>query len=123
MFEAVDAPGRKIARVPRWRLGLAARLAAVLVLLALPFIAATVVAREGFVPPDVITYLGAGERLNVGHPLYSLSAGDRSIADPTWIGSPLLSPPLIAIVFRPIAVLGESGARLWWLTMAVVMHG
>jgi hypothetical protein len=38
---------------------------------------------------DAWNYLAAGERLNAGHPLYALSAGDRPVplAPPYWSAS------------------------------------
>jgi len=71
----------------------------------------------GYGPADGYTYLAAGERLNAGHPLYALVAGDRpvDIRPPYWT-VPLLSPPPIAVLFRPLAALpNELGLRLWWL--------
>jgi hypothetical protein len=55
---------------------------------------------------DAYTYYAAGERLNAGHQLYSLMPDDRpvNIVPPFWT-VPLLSPPLIAVIFRPLAVL------------------
>ena len=70
----------------------------------------------GSMPPDAVTYLAAGERLNAGHPLYSLSPGDRPITtDVPGISVPLLSPPGIAIVWRPLAALGEWTVIPWWI--------
>jgi hypothetical protein len=68
---------------------------------------------------DAPTYLAAGERLNAGHALYTLVPGDRFI---DWKGSPLVYPPLIAVVWRPLALGGESVLGPWILvtTMAVV---
>ncbi|HEY7736733.1 MAG TPA: glycosyltransferase family 87 protein [Candidatus Limnocylindrales bacterium] len=65
---------------------------------------------------DVYTYLAAGERLNAGHELYALSPGDRPvlIKPPEWT-VPLLSPPLIAVAWRPLAALpNELGLVIWW---------
>jgi hypothetical protein len=85
--------------------------------------------QRGLIPGDAIVYLAAGERLNAGHQLYSLTAGDRplEIKPPLWT-VPLLSPPPIAVVFRPLAVLPpDSGAYVWWamqllaLTASIVM--
>lgn len=74
-------------------------------------------------PADGLTYLAAGERLNAGHPLYALSPGDRPVVikPPFWT-VPLLSPPPIAVLFRPLAALpNELGLALWWLgAMAVI---
>ena len=70
---------------------------------------------------DANTYLAAGERLNAGHPLYTLLPGDRPVI---WVPgtstAPLLSPPPIAAIWRPIAAL-PLGYEAWvaacWLAM------
>jgi hypothetical protein len=61
---------------------------------------------RGFVPGDAIVYLAGGERLNAGHLLYALSPGDRivGIKPPFWT-VPILSPPFMAVLFRPLALL------------------
>jgi hypothetical protein len=71
---------------------------------------------RGFVPGDAFTYLGAGERLNAGHAVYALVPSDRQVGiDPPFWTVPLLSPPPIAVVFRPLAALPrELGVYLWW---------
>ena len=62
---------------------------------------------------DAITYLAAGERLNAGHPLYRLSPGDRPVLIlPQTFNSPLVSPPPIAVLWRPLAAL-PFGLLLW----------
>ncbi|HEY7131770.1 MAG TPA: glycosyltransferase family 87 protein [Candidatus Limnocylindrales bacterium] len=63
---------------------------------------------------DAWNYLAAGERLNAGHPLYALSPGDRPITlvPPYWT-VPLLAPPPIAVVWRPLALLGDPAMTLW----------
>ena len=65
-------------------------------------------------PPDAVTYLAAGERLNAGHRLYELAPGDRPVplVPPYWT-VPLLSPPLIAVLWRPLALLGEPSVWVW----------
>lgn len=72
--------------------------------------------QRGFVPGDAFVYLGAGERLNAGHPLYAISPGDRPIGvEPPFWTVPLLSPPPIAVLWRPLAALPwELGVYLWW---------
>jgi hypothetical protein len=69
---------------------------------------------------DLWVYLAAGERLNAGHLLYALSPGDRPVAflPPYW-SVPLLSPPPIAVLWRPLAVLGVPGMYLWWAACMV----
>jgi len=55
---------------------------------------------------DAVTYYAAAERLNAGHQLYALSPSDRFVPiDPPYWTAPLLSPPLIAVLFRPLAQL------------------
>ena len=72
--------------------------------------------QRGFVPGDAFTYLGAGERLNAGHALYALVAADRQVGiEPPFWTVPLLSPPPIAVLWRPLAALpGELGVYVWW---------
>ena len=71
---------------------------------------------------DALGYLAAGERLNAGHALYALSAGDRlvEISPPYW-SYPFLYPPLWGIVWRPIAMFGNVGIALWMSVVAVAM--
>ena len=53
---------------------------------------------------DATTYLAAGERLNAGHELYRLEPGDRPVLTiPGFYTAPLLSPPPIAVAWRPLA--------------------
>jgi hypothetical protein len=63
---------------------------------------------------DAWNYLAAGERLNAGHPLYALSPGDRPITlvPPYWT-VPLLAPPPIAVLWRPLALLGDASMTIW----------
>jgi len=70
---------------------------------------------------DANTYLAAGERLNAGHLLYQLQPGDRFVLTiPGIFDSPLLSPPPIAVVWRPLAAI-PFGYALWiaacWVTL------
>lgn len=68
---------------------------------------------------DATTYLAAGERLNAGHQLYALSAGDRFVQlSPPFVTVPLLYPPFIAVIWRPLAVAGEMARIGWWLSAA-----
>jgi len=72
---------------------------------------------RGFVLGDAVVYLAGGERLNADHPLYSISPGDRpmEVKPPFWT-VPLLSPPLVAVLFRPLALLPpDGGAYVWWV--------
>ena len=74
---------------------------------------------------DAYVYLGAGERLNAGHPLYSLSPGDRPIPiQPPFWTAPLVSPPLIAVLWRPLAALpNEAGVLVWWIASLLSLGG
>lgn len=70
-------------------------------------------------PGDAIVYLAAGERLNADHDLYALVPGDRPVMllPPFWT-VPLLSPPAIAVIWRPLAALPAVWTvTLWWVTM------
>jgi hypothetical protein len=74
---------------------------------------------------DSYVYLAAGERLNAGHPLYALSPGDRlvSILPPFWT-TPLVSPPFIAVLWRPLAALpSESGTLVWSFASIAAIAG
>ncbi len=78
---------------------------------------------RGFVPGDAFTYLAAGERLNDGHLLYTLLPGDRPVdLKPPYWTVPFLSPPFMAVVWRPLAALPvEAGVYVWWiLTIASI---
>lgn len=71
---------------------------------------------RGLIPGDAFVYLAAGERLNAGHLLYALSPGDRPVDlnPPLWT-VPLVSPPPIAVLWRPLAALpNELGVYVWW---------
>ncbi len=72
--------------------------------------------QRGFVPGDAFVYLAAGERLNAGHPLYMISSGDRPVGiEPPFWTVPILSPPPIAVLFRPLAALpSDLGVYVWW---------
>jgi hypothetical protein len=78
---------------------------------------------RGLIPGDSFTYLAAGERLNAGHMLYALSPGDRPVGfEPPFFTVPLLSPPPIAVLFRPLAALpNEIGVYIWWIATIVVL--
>jgi hypothetical protein len=80
---------------------------------------------RGLIPGDSFTYLASGERLNAGHPLYTLSPGDRPVGfEPPFFTVPLLSPPPIAVLFRPLAAMpNELGVYVWWLVTIAVLAG
>src|SRR5438874_8322160 len=84
-----------------------------------------IIAARGFEAFDAETYLAAGERLNAGHLLYALAPGDRPIlANPAFYTYPLLSPPPIAVLWRPLAALPNGwGIGLWWLTCVASIVG
>ena len=73
---------------------------------------------------DSSNYYAAGQRLNAGHPLYQLQAGDRPVAngvDPTPWSYPLLSPPPITVVWRGLALIpGDLSMYLWAYAGAAV---
>ena len=79
--------------------------------------------RRGLIPGDSFTYLAAGERLNAGHALYALSPGDRPVGfEPPFFTVPLLSPPPIAVAFRPLAAIpNEIGVYVWWLATIAIL--
>jgi len=65
---------------------------------------------------DPWNYLAAAERLNAGHPLYGLTPGDRPVElHPPYWSVPLLSPPFIAVLWRPLAFLGDAAMVIWWI--------
>jgi hypothetical protein len=72
--------------------------------------------QRGLIPGDAFTYLAAGERLNAGHHLYALLPGDRPVdLKPPYWTVPFLSPPFIAVLWRPLAALpSELGVYIWW---------
>lgn len=62
---------------------------------------------------DASTYRSAAERLNAGHELYRLQDGDRPVLIiPGLFTAPLLSPPPIAVLWRPLAAV-DWGIILW----------
>ena len=78
---------------------------------------------RGLIPGDSFTYLAAGERLNAEHLLYAMSPGDRPVGfEPPFFTVPLLSPPPIAVLFRPLAALpNEIGVYIWWIATIVIL--
>ena len=64
-------------------------------------------------PGDTLTYYLAGTRLNEGHHLYDLAADDVWLyAHPEF---PLFGPPLIAVVWRPLAAIPNGWGMILWL--------
>ncbi len=75
---------------------------------------------------DSSNYYAAAQRLNDGHSLYgALQPGDRLVPGyPATFPAPLLSPPLIAVAWRPLALLpGASSMYLWWLGGLALLAG
>ena len=71
-------------------------------------------------PTDAFVYLLSGERLNAGHYVYSIVPGDYPVAlSPPYWNVPLLSPPLIAVLYRPLAALGTAGLFVGWFAAGV----
>lgn len=102
---------------PRWGPATTKELQRVALTLLICCVTAFVVLKvvSGQITDDTYTYIAAGERLNAGHPLYALSPGDRPVQlyPPFWT-VPLLSPPFIAVVWRPLAAIPwELGAVVW----------
>jgi len=66
---------------------------------------------------DTYNYYAAGLRLNAGHTVYALSPGDLPVPlQPPYATVPLLSPPLAAVIWRPLAALpGPLVMYLWWI--------
>lgn len=72
---------------------------------------------------DANTYLAAGERLNAGHELYRLQPGDRQVLIiPDLFTQPLVSPPPIAVLWRPLAAI-PFGIHLWIAACWVALLG
>jgi Glycosyltransferase family 87 len=66
---------------------------------------------------DTSNYYAAGERLNAGHSLYAYGPGDRHVLALLFgLQSPYLYPPLIGVLWRPIAAFlpFEPVIIVWW---------
>jgi hypothetical protein len=65
---------------------------------------------------DTSNYFAAAQRLNAGHNLYGpLLATDRPVPGyPALYPAPILSPPLSAVLWRPLAALGDVSMTIWW---------
>ncbi len=75
---------------------------------------------------DTSNYFAAGQRLNAGHGLYGpLLATDRPVPGyPALFPAPILSPPLSAVLWRPLAALGDASMTIWWavdLALVVIL--
>lgn len=67
---------------------------------------------------DVHNYVLAGQRLNVGHPLYTYGPGDERVPTPEGQSSyALYSPPLVGVIFRLVVLLPGDGMAPWWIAM------
>lgn len=89
------------------------------------------VAREYLIPfatshvmafPDANTYLAAGERLNAGHELFRWQPGDRPVLFGDQFPAALLSPPPIAVLWRPLAAV-PWGFDAWVVASWVALLG
>ena len=74
---------------------------------------------KGAFPGDTLTYYLAGLRLDSGHALYDLRPDD------VWLYErpefPLYGPPLVAVLWRPLAAIpGGWGIIVWLILMAFV---
>jgi hypothetical protein len=109
----VNAPSQPDGESIAWRL---TRVVLIAVPLAIISYIAIIWVVEGWGPGDATVYLAAGERLNAGHQLYALVPGDRDVVlHPPYWTVPLLSPPLIAVIWMPLAALPlELGLAGWW---------
>jgi hypothetical protein len=65
---------------------------------------------------DIHAYYDAGARLNAGLPLYEQAAGTN---DPSFYRY----PPLLAVAFRPLALLPYGAAALIWEAILLVAFG
>jgi hypothetical protein len=113
--------------VPRWAVVLA-RIALLLLILGDVGVTATIERPDLLHPTvagDVENYAAGGQRLNAGHNLYGpLLAGDRPVPGyPKRYPAPLLSPPLVAVMWRPLALFGDSGIEFWWLVNLALVVG
>lgn len=73
---------------------------------------------------DAPNYYAAAERLNAGHALYELGPSDRKLALDGWVPAPLLSPPLIAAAWRPLAAMPiDLAVTAWTLVGLLVLLG
>ena len=73
---------------------------------------------------DTRTYLAAGERLNAGHALYALGPGDRWIwINPPYWTVPILYPPPIAVMWRPLAILPNEWSIGIWTFVDTLLLG
>jgi hypothetical protein len=112
-----------------WPVGVL-RLVVALLLVGQLFVTGTIQRRDllhpGSLGSDPSNYFAAAQRLNVGHSLYGpLQPEDRLVPGyPETFPAPLLSPPLIAVAWRPLALLpGALSMDLWWLGCLALLTG
>jgi hypothetical protein len=71
---------------------------------------------------DALWYQSAAVRLNVGHDLYQLGPGDPPVLFVPGVTAALLSPPPIAVIWRPI-VLIPGGFAAWMIACWLAVLG
>lgn len=100
---------REIGHRSRWHSQVASIAAIVIAMLAVPLVG------MALSPTDAFVYMAAGERLNAGHSLYAIGPGDRYIGlNPPYWTVPTLSPPLMAVIWRPLSIFGPGGMLVGW---------
>ena len=74
---------------------------------------------------DAYNYHAAAQRLNDGHWLYEVEPGDIPVrTQAPYYSAVLVSPPPIAVLWRPLAWLpGDMGMWAWWLLVALLAIG
>ena len=124
-----DGARRHPFSLPPWAVVLA-RTALILMIVGELYVTATVQLPGLMHPTDLGTdtsnYFAAGQRLNAGHDLYGpLLPTDRLVPGyPKLYPAPILSPPLSAVVWRPLAARGEGSMTIWWaadLALVVIL--
>jgi Glycosyltransferase family 87 len=115
--------------LPPWAVVLV-RVALILIIFGELYVTATVQLPGLMHPTDLGTdtsnYYAAGQRLNAGHDLYGpLLPTDRPVPGyPKLYPAPILSPPLSAVMWRPLATLGDVSMTIWWavdLALVVIL--
>jgi hypothetical protein len=114
--------------VPASPVGLRDRIGSAIFIVAAGILLATMliyIVDFGAGPADSTTYLHAAERLNAGHSLYAIAAGDVPI-DPGLFGAgssaPLLAPPLVVAPWRVLALVPPTVAiATWWIAMTALI--
>jgi hypothetical protein len=71
---------------------------------------------------DALWYQAAAVRLNLGHSLYHLGPGDPPVLFVQGVTAPLLSPPPIAVIWRPIVLL-PFGFAAWMVACWLAVLG